>query len=186
MSKIETNLRYRITESENVIAYLVASDAPDDGGTTIRSESEFDALLKNPDMNGSGKFEIIISSSMETARAMALLRAGKFDEAVITRINDNTYATGVTRFENSMMQSKNEAISRFPLITDLREEGSMLEFEGSFPDLTDINVEIEKRIDGLELIDLDVQPKRILTIPSPEQDDEQDVSFPDNTSWLDL
>jgi|Cruoilmetagenom7_1024161.scaffolds.fasta_scaffold00298_3 hypothetical protein len=144
---MKVELRFRNTDQGDTIAYLRTAGAAPDGGQAVRSEDDYEHLVKGVMGARNRRREILITSSMENARTVALLRRGdSLGEALITELADNVYAVGLTTRDGAYDDG-------MPLIYDLREVGRPLELLGDFQPLNDIHVEVANG--PLELITAD-------------------------------
>jgi len=144
---MKVELRFRNTDQGDTIAYLRTAGAAPDGGQVVRSEDEYDGLVRGIMGARNRRREILVTSSMENARTVALLRRGdSLGEALITQLDEDIYAVGLTTRDGAYDDG-------MPLIYDLREVGRPLELVGDFLPMNDIHVEVANG--PLELITAD-------------------------------
>jgi len=119
------------------------------GGQIVHSEEDFETLIRGVMGASNRSREVLITDSPESARTVALLRRGDTSgEVIITQIDEGIHAVGV-------LSRTGEYDDGMPLIVDLREDGQLLEFEGTFIQAPNgINVEIWNG--DLELVSLNV------------------------------
>jgi hypothetical protein len=158
---MKVELRFRNTNQGDAIAYLRTAGAACDGGMVVRSEDDYEHLVRGVLGGTNRSREILITDSLEKARTVALLRRGdNAGEALISQIGDDIFAIGLTTGTGSYDDG-------MPLIYDLREYGRPLELQGSFDRMDDIHIEIANG--PLELVESKIADPEI---PAAVEDEE--------------
>ena len=151
--ELDVDLRFRTT-GKDVIGYLVAADAPDDGGLDVRNEDDFQKALDALDGTRRER-RILITDTRDHAESLALLRRCEGEEEMmITRLADHVHALSI------IGERTDDWYGGVPLISDLRKDQS-LELATNFDESPETDIwEIRPEVyyQNLNLIEIDQSP----------------------------
>jgi len=143
---MDVELRFK-DSGRDAIGYLTLADAAEDGGIAVKSDEDYQYLVREVMGASNRQREIFIVDSMESARAVAMAsRSTSYGELAISKVADDVYAFSMTYLNGNYDDG-------IPLIVDLRETGRPLTLIGEFSaPARGINVEVENG--DLELVSL--------------------------------
>lgn len=133
---MDVKLLFRNTPQGDAVAYLLKEDAPDDGGQVVRSEGEYQLLVREVMSASNRTREIMITDTVASARSIALLRRAESSaETIVSKVDENIFSIGIISYAGDYDDG-------LPMIMDLREVGRPLTLTGDFEPQNDIHVAI--------------------------------------------
>ena len=149
---MNVELRSRKTKRNDIICYLVAKGAPDDGGHALHTREDLHALG-----DSSGHYrEILVVNSRDNAMTVFMQYRATTTamETIITEIADDIHAVSIIDHDKCVADVPQNA--PMPVLTDLRESGLPLIVEFK----TDLSFDREIDNGAPDLIEIDAPDVR--------------------------